>query len=69
MTSQSKIVKRCSCGKTYTRAQWFALPHKPALIDLVSRSMIFTRTCPCGSTGQLCVIPREHEKGRPCPTS
>jgi hypothetical protein len=59
-----KIVKRCSCGKTYTRAQWISLPPKPAIIDAVSRSIILTRSCSCGSTGQICVIPRGSEGAR-----
>ncbi|MGH7437354.1 MAG: response regulator [Polyangiaceae bacterium] len=38
------VVKRCACGREYTRAQWSALPFCGAMLG------IELRTCACGSS-------------------
>ena len=55
------IVKRCACGRTYTLAEWEALPDKK-VYTLEWREVHDQRQCPCGSH-----IIRILEPGEPGP--
>lgn len=55
------IAKRCACGRTYTLAQWEALPDKK-VYTLEWREVHDQRRCPCGSH-----IIRVLEPGEPDP--
>jgi CheY-like chemotaxis protein len=47
------VVKRCTCGREYTRAQWLALP-RCGRMNLARRgSVVEVRNCPCGSSMAL----------------
>lgn len=46
--SPGAIVKRCACGRTYTPAQWEALPDKK-VYTIEWGEVHDQRRCPCGS--------------------
>jgi hypothetical protein len=53
-SEDSTILKTCSCGKTYSRAAWLALPLVGDYKDDVDH--LETRNCVCKSTISLSVI-------------
>ena len=44
----TRTLKRCACGRTYSRDQWLTLPPVGEQIDDVERAEL--RDCICGST-------------------
>jgi hypothetical protein len=42
------MVKRCGCGRCFTRAQWRELQYVGAQVDDIETLEL--RNCPCGST-------------------
>jgi hypothetical protein len=52
------IIKRCGCGRTYTRAQWEALPDK-TVYKHEWGEVHDQRPCPCGSHIVIVLDPGE----------
>jgi CheY-like chemotaxis protein len=44
------VVKRCSCGRDYTLAQWLVLPRGGRMNLSRRESVVELRHCPCGSS-------------------
>jgi CheY-like chemotaxis protein len=47
------VVKRCSCGREFTRAQWAELPRCGRMHLARRDAMVELRNCPCGSSMAL----------------
>jgi CheY-like chemotaxis protein len=47
------VVKRCSCGREYTRSQWFGLPRCGRMHLARRDTVVELRNCPCGSSLSL----------------
>jgi len=47
------VVKRCSCGREFTRAQWFSLERCGRLHLVRRRAVVELRNCTCGSSMAL----------------
>jgi CheY-like chemotaxis protein len=47
------VVKRCSCGREFTRAQWFSLERCGRMHLVQRRAVVELRNCACGSSMAL----------------
>ena len=50
------IIKKCGCGREYTKAGWEALPD-PKPWPFEDGELLEQRPCPCGSHIYLVLIP------------
>lgn len=46
----SPVIVTCSCGRSYTRSQWYRLPFVGIQRDHHGHPALSCRNCPCGST-------------------
>ncbi len=67
------VIKRCSCGREYTRSQWLGLPRCGRMHLARRDTVVELRNCPCGSSLSLQLEgaadddPRERDSGREVP--
>jgi hypothetical protein len=54
-----KIVKRCACGRTHTRAQFLALEPCGTQIMAEFGELLHLRNCQCGSTLAMSFLTRK----------